>query len=113
VSTRRERIETTLSGTFHPTVLVVENESHMHSVKPGAETHFKVLVVSEAFEGLPTLARHRRVHEALSDELAKGLHALSLRAKTPVEAAASATPFESPECLGGSKAKRASEAEKA
>lgn len=92
---------------------MVENESHKHSVKPGAETHFKVLVVSDAFEGLPTLARHRRVHEALEAELAKGLHSLTLRAKTPAEEAASSTPFESPECLGGSKGQKAAQASKA
>ncbi len=84
--------------------LVVENESHMHSVPPGSETHFKVLVVSAAFEGLGPVDRHRRVHGLLSDELRSGLHALTLRALTPAQwEAEGASGFQSPACLGGSK----------
>lgn len=38
-----------------PTHLEIINESFMHNVPPGSETHFKVLVVSEAFDGLPLI----------------------------------------------------------
>lgn len=102
--TRQERIQEKLSQGLEATHLVVENESHMHSVPKGSETHFKVLVVSPAFEGLGTVDRHRRVHGLLSDELRSGLHALTLRALTPAQwAADGASSFQSPECLGGSK----------
>jgi BolA protein len=98
-------IEEKLTSALSPTHLVVENESHMHAVKPGSESHFKVLVVSEAFEGKSRVERQRRVNEILRDELAQGLHALSMRALTPNELArGGADGFVSPKCLGGSKA---------
>jgi BolA protein len=101
----QRRIEEKLALALAPTTLVVENESHMHSVKPGSETHFKVLVVSEAFEGATRVARQRKVNEALRDELASGVHALTMRTLTPAEwDAGGASGFESPECHGGSKA---------
>jgi stress-induced morphogen len=104
VVTRQERIQDKLAKGLEATHLVVENESHMHSVPKGSETHFKVLIVSTAFEGLGAVDRHRRVHGMLADELRSGLHALTLRALTPSqwEADGSAS-FQSPECLGGSK----------
>jgi BolA protein len=103
--TRQSRIEETLRTAFAPTLLEVENESRMHSVPAGSETHFKVLVVSSAFAGMSRVARHRKVNEALAAELASGLHALSIRALDPEEHAQDgAAGFESPQCLGGSKA---------
>jgi stress-induced morphogen len=106
--TRQERIEKALAAAFNPQHLAVENESHQHSVKPGSETHFKVLLVSETFAELDRIARHRRVHAELASELASGLHALSLRALTPAEWAAQGREgFVSPPCLGGSKAEAA------
>lgn len=102
--TRQERIQEKLSTALSPVFLEVENESHNHNVPAGSETHFKVLVVSPAFEGLGSVDRHRRVHAALADELKKGLHALTLRALTPTQwAAEGGADFVSPPCLGGSK----------
>ncbi len=103
--TMQARIESKLTAAFAPDELAVVNESHMHSVPPGSETHFKVLVVSGAFDGIGRVDRHRRVHDALRDELAEGVHALALRAMTPGEyARTGAEGFVSPRCLGGSKA---------
>jgi BolA protein len=102
--TRQERIQDKLATGLATVHLVVENESHNHSVPKGSETHFKVLVVSTEFEGLGAVERHRRVHALLSDELKKGLHALTLRALTPTQwESEGAAGFQSPECLGGSK----------
>lgn len=104
-TSREELIRTKLSSVLEPLHLAVENESHMHSVKPGSETHFKVLVVSKVFLGLGHVDRHRRVNEILREEFAAGLHALSLRALTPEEWAGQMDAgFRSPPCLGGSKA---------
>jgi len=87
---------------LEPIVLEVENESHRHNVPRGSETHFKVTVVSARFEGLPLVARHRRVHELLAEPLARGVHALSIHAYTPEQwqARGEAVPT-SPPCLGG------------
>jgi len=100
------RIEGRLAEALGPAHLEVINESSTHSVAPGSETHFKVLVVSAAFEGLGLVDRHRRVNEALREELRSGVHALSIRALTPSQwQGDGAAGFVSPKCLGGSKAK--------
>ena len=102
--TVRETIENKLTAALSPLHLEVINESGMHNVPPGSETHFKVLVVSAAFEGLGPVDRHRRVNALLAPQFAAGLHALSLRTLTPAQWESERTPFESPRCLGGSKA---------
>jgi BolA protein len=104
---RQERIQERLQNALDPVVLDVVNESHMHSVAPGSETHFKVLVVSAAFEGKGLVDRHRAVNAALADEMKSGLHALTIRALTPSQwEADGAAGFKSPACLGGSKSDR-------
>lgn len=76
----------------------------MHNVPKGAETHFKVVVASAAFEGKMLLARHRAVNALLDAEFKGGVHALSIVAKTPAEweASSGAVP-PSPQCRGGGK----------
>jgi len=51
----------------------------------GGGDHFAVLVVSDRFEGLPLLRRHRLVYDALGDLMRADIHALSLRTLTPTE----------------------------
>jgi stress-induced morphogen len=101
--TREQRIQEKLSAALSPSVLEVANESSMHNVPKGSETHFKVVVVSLAFEGLPRVRRHQLVYGALADEMTSGLHALAITSKTPAEWSADAVVPASPECLGGSK----------
>ncbi len=94
-----------LTEAFSPHYLDVRNESYMHSVPPGSESHFKVVVVSNGFAGLNLVARHRAVNQVLALEVDAGIHALSIEARTPEEWAASGgTITASPACLGGSKA---------
>ncbi len=93
-------IETKLKGALAPSHLEVENESHRHSVAPGSETHFKVIVVSEKFEGQNLLARHRHVYALLAEELKGGVHALSVQAHTPAEWERTSA-RRSPPCEGG------------
>ena len=101
----RRRIEDKLSARLTPSVLEVENESGMHSVPAGSETHFKVVVVSAAFEGKSLVERHRLIYQALEDELRAGVHALAITSRTPQEWARRDSVEPSPPCLGGSKAK--------
>ncbi|CAM9643232.1 unnamed protein product, partial [Sphacelaria rigidula] len=61
-------IESRLKETLTPTHLEVINESHMHS-GPATESHFKVIVVTEQFEGKPLLARHRMVTSLFAGEM--------------------------------------------
>jgi BolA-like protein 1 len=100
--TLHERIQTKLTTALQPEHLEVENESRMHNVPAGSETHFKVLVVSAAFEGKGLVDRHRRINEILAEELKGGVHALSIRALSPAQwSQEAAAGFKSPKCLGG------------
>ncbi|KAL7835964.1 hypothetical protein SRHO_G00283110 [Serrasalmus rhombeus] len=96
-------IRTKLTQTLQPEHLEVLNESHMHAVPPGSESHFRVLVVSPRFEGLSLLQRHRLVNEALREELSSSVHALAIQAKTPQQWSSDPSLAKSPPCLGGSK----------
>ena len=98
-------IEHKLNDGLNPTFLEVANESHMHNVPPGSESHFKVTVVSERFEGERLVARHQRVNALLAEELAGKIHALALHTLTPDEYFEKAGKVpESPPCKGGGKA---------
>ncbi len=92
-------IETRLREAFSPEYLSVENESHMHNVPPGSESHFKVTLVSEAFEGQRRVRQHQAVYGVLSEEMAGPVHALALHTYTPAEWQGRSP--ESPRCLGG------------
>ena len=98
-------IEGKLQKLLTPDHLEVLNESHMHNVPPGSESHFKVVAVSGQFEGLGLVQRHRLVNRAVAEELAASVHALALHLFTPGDWAARAKSAEdSPECLGGGRA---------
>lgn len=71
--------------TLAPQWLQVDNESHTHHVPANSETHFRVVVVSSAFEGQRLIDRQRTIHTLLKDELASTVHALGLRLFTPDE----------------------------
>lgn len=96
-------IQQKLAAALSPVHLEVHNESSAHNVPPGSETHFKVVVVSDAFDGKKLIERHRAVNEVLADELAGPVHALSIVAKLPAQWAESSAVAPSPKCLGGSK----------
>ena len=82
--------------------LEVINESYMHNVPPGSESHFKVVVISDEFTGQRLLQRHQRVNQILADELANDIHALSIQALTPEEwDKKGGEIMPSPKCLGG------------
>jgi stress-induced morphogen len=98
------RIEAELTRELAPALLVVENESKNHSVPAGSETHFKVTVVSDRFDGLSRVDRHKLVYAILKDELSGGVHALAITSRTPAEWAMDSSVGASPPCLGGSKA---------
>lgn len=78
----RQIIEDKLTAAFAPIHVEVVDDSHRHNVPQGAESHFRVLVVSDHFDGLPLVARHRAVNEALAAELAGSVHALGITALT-------------------------------
>lgn len=86
-----------LNQKFEPQELEVVNESDMHHGPLGRESHFKVYIVSDQFEGQSRIARQRLVFEALGPLMSQ-IHALALKAVTVTEHKQSHTQFESPQC---------------
>ena len=98
-------IEQQLTDELAPQYLEVLDESYMHNVPDGAQSHFKVTVVTDAFIGQRLIGRHRQVNGLLADALAGPVHALALHTYTPEEwTARGEQAFASPACRGGSKA---------
>jgi BolA protein len=87
--TMKELITQRLNEQLAPTHLQVEDESHQHighaGWRAGGETHFRLDIVSSAFEGKSRVERHRLVNGALADAFAAGLHALAITARAPRE----------------------------
>lgn len=104
---RKTRIQDCLTTALAPLHVEVIDESHTHNVPEGAESHFKVVAVSDRFAEQSMVARHRLVNKALKTEFETGLHALALHTWTPEEwyEKGGAVP-NSPACMGGSKAKQ-------
>lgn len=99
---KQSAIESCVREVFQPQHLELANESHMHSVPPGSESHFRLVLVSPAFAGQRPVARHQAVYAALGP-LMQEIHALALHTFTPEEWQASGMAPASPACLGGSR----------
>jgi stress-induced morphogen len=94
MQSRAARLEQVLSRAFSPLLMRVVDDSARHAghagAQPGGETHYTLLLVSEAFRGQNRLTRSRAVHAVLEAEFAGGMHALSLTLRTPEEEQAAA-----------------------
>jgi stress-induced morphogen len=89
VTTRAARLQAVLTRTFAPVLVRVVDDSARHAghagAQPGGETHYSVLLVSQAFRDMNRVARSRAVHAALEAEFTGGMHALALTLRTPEE----------------------------
>jgi BolA family transcriptional regulator, general stress-responsive regulator len=87
--TAKDNITKKLREAFSPESLDVVDESHLHEGhsghRPGGETHFRLYIVSAAFEGKSRLERHRMINTLLATELANSVHALAIKAQAPGE----------------------------
>ncbi len=102
----RDIIEIKVQKRFDPIYVEVVDESHTHRVPKGAQSHFRVLVVSSKFENQNPLERQRSLNELLRDELAGGgpIHALAQKLLTPQEwkeeeKKRTAAQWKSPDCV--------------
>lgn len=89
--TRAEIIELRLIETFKPTRILVEDESARHAGHAGAASgggHYRIELISTAFQGKNRLARHRLVYDCLHDMMQRDIHALAIVTKTPSETSA-------------------------
>jgi BolA protein len=86
-----ERLRNKLTAAFAPSRLEIEDDSARHAGHAGAgsggESHFTVVIEAAAFEGASRVQRQRMVYGALAEELSGPVHALSLKARAPGEAA--------------------------
>lgn len=93
MTTYAERIRSKIEAALAPETLDVVDESHRHAghlqhdggAGQEGETHFRVLVVSDAFVGKSRVARQRMVYDLLADELSERVHALSLTTRSSEE----------------------------
>ena len=87
--TAKDAIAKKLTDALHPESLSVIDESHLHEGhaghRPGGETHFRIHIVSSAFEGKSRVERHRMINAILADDLAGRVHALALKTQAPGE----------------------------
>lgn len=86
--TRTQTIDAMLREAFAPTELLVKDQSHLHEGHVGAQEgkgHFDVTIVSEQFDGLNRIARHRLVYDALGAFMESDIHALRITALSPAE----------------------------
>jgi BolA protein len=85
----KHTITNKLREAFTPESLDVIDESHLHEGhaghRPGGETHFRIYIVSNAFEGKSRIERHRMINATLAAELAGVVHALAIKAQAPGE----------------------------
>lgn len=98
----QNKIENIIKQEFLPLHMELVNESYMHSVPAGSESHFKLVLVSDQFAGIRSVARHQKVYAALG-EMMQQIHALALHTFTSEEWQVKGVAPESPKCLGGSK----------
>jgi BolA protein len=91
ILSRTARIEQALRAAFSPETLTVADDSASHAdhnpVAVAGETHLTLVIASAAFQGMPRVKRHQAIYAVLEKELSSGLHALSIHALTPEEAA--------------------------
>ena len=84
-----EQLERKLTDAFAPARLAIDDDSARHAGHAGAgqggESHFNVVIESAAFEGVSRVQRQRMVYQALAEELAGPVHALSVKALAPGE----------------------------
>jgi BolA protein len=94
-------IEQKVAAALQPLHVELHNESHLHA-GPRTDSHFKLVAVATAFEGLSKVKRHQLVYGLLKDELAGPVHALALHLYSPAEWENQVVPA-SPQCAGSHK----------
>jgi len=84
---RVEMIHQRLTDALAPESLDIEDDSasHVGHASAGGAGHFNVVIVSDKFEGLNLLKRHRLVYAAVDDIMNTEIHALSMKTYTPSE----------------------------
>lgn len=85
-----QSIQAKIQTKLNPKSLEIVNESHLHaghqeSFDGSGETHLRIKIIAELFEGMNRVDRHRAINALVADEIAAGLHAIAIEAKAPSE----------------------------
>jgi len=80
-----EYLQEKLTEAFSPVSLEVINESHLHSGHAGdngtGESHFRIKIVADAFNGMNRVQRHRAINAIVQPKIEEGLHACAIDVK--------------------------------
>ena len=91
-------IKNLLIDSLKPSILSITNESYMHNVPEGSESHFKIVIVSNNFKNQSTVKRHQLIYRVL-DDIMKLIHALSIYAFDEDEYKDNPIVLDSPNCV--------------
>ena len=98
----KESIESTINKiineSYNPLYIELVNESFMHNVPRGSESHFKLVVVSNIFKNMTLIQRHKHIYSSLKTTM-NNIHALSINAFDIDEFKLNPTKSESPDCI--------------
>ena len=97
----QDQLQYRLVTYFEPLFIEIVNESDQHNVPPNSESHFKVTLVTPAFEDMRMVKRHQAVYAEVGTLMGAPIHALALHTFTPHEWEARKVVPDSPNCLGG------------
>ena len=95
-------IKDLLIDSFDPSVLSIINESYMHNVPEGSESHFKVVIVSKYFKDIENIKRHKEIYKALKN-IMESIHAISIQAFNEEEYQKNPEINQSPNCVNKKK----------
>ena len=90
-------IKDILINKFNPSILSITNESYMHNVSKGSESHFKVVIVSNSFQNTSKIKQHQSIYKAL-DDVMNSIHALSIFSFDEAEYKKNPIIIDSPNC---------------
>ena len=93
----QNKIDKLLRDNLNVSQLIIKNESNKHNVPPNRESHFNVQIVSDDFQGLSQVQRHKIVYKAVESLLAE-IHAFSITAITTLEFKENPSLRDTPDC---------------
>jgi len=90
-------IKNLLIDKFNPSLLSITNESYMHNVPEGSESHFKIVLVSDSFKDISKIKQHQKIYKVLG-KLMNSIHALSIYSFDEMEYENNPVIIDSPNC---------------
>ncbi len=90
-------IKNLLIDKFNPSLLSITNESYMHNVPEGSESHFKIVLVSDSFKDMSKIKQHQKIYKVLG-KLMNSIHALSIYSFDEMEYENNPIIIDSPNC---------------